>query len=152
LKAQLKSASVTDDERRSKARQLAVELGGPDAVLTEEERASVRNLLMTPNREERTYAALSDTSAANFVPTDFYAKLSAALKKADALFDDSVTTPLYTDNGAPMSAAFVNDTGTSAAVVTENTQSLKGQCKTGHSRPGTLDVVPIGDFSCKSHF
>src|SRR5437016_11246392 len=30
--------------------------------------------------------------------------------------------------------------------------AMQGHFKTGHSRPGTLDVVPIGDLSCKSHF
>jgi len=30
--------------------------------------------------------------------------------------------------------------------------AMQGHFKTGHSRPGTLDVVPIGDLFCKSHF
>jgi hypothetical protein len=30
--------------------------------------------------------------------------------------------------------------------------AMQGHFKTGHSRPGTLDVVPIADLFCKSHF
>jgi len=30
--------------------------------------------------------------------------------------------------------------------------AMRGHFKTGHSRPGTLDVVPIAALSCKSHF
>jgi len=30
--------------------------------------------------------------------------------------------------------------------------AMRGHFKTGHSRPGTLDVVPVVSLSCKSHF
>jgi murein L,D-transpeptidase YafK len=30
--------------------------------------------------------------------------------------------------------------------------AMQGHFKTGHSRPGTLDVVPIAALFCKSHF
>lgn len=30
--------------------------------------------------------------------------------------------------------------------------AMRGHFKTGHSRPGTLDVVPIAALFCKSHF
>ena len=30
--------------------------------------------------------------------------------------------------------------------------AMRGHFKTGHSRPGTLNVVPIAALCCKSHF
>ena len=130
LRDQLKRLSVTDAERRERARNLVIQTSGPDALLSAGERASVRSLLLTPAREERTYSAMSEgtaTAGGNFVPQGFYYKLTQALKASDALFDDSVTLPLYTDNGAPLTAPFVNDTGTSASVVSENSQSSESE-------------------------
>jgi HK97 family phage major capsid protein len=126
---ELKTLTTTDDERR----QRAVQAFGPDALLSKEERGSVRSLLLSPSGEQRTYTGMSvatDTAGGDFVPQDFYSKLTFALKKTDALFDDSVVTVWKTEAGNAAQAAFVDDTSAAASVVSENTNGTETEIAT----------------------
>jgi HK97 family phage major capsid protein len=134
LRGQLKTLTTTDAERRQRMRDLAVTIG-PEALLSKEERNSVRSLLADTSgeRETKTYRAMSvatDTAGGDFVPVSFYDKLTFALKAADALWDDSVITVVPTETGNSMTLPFVNDTGASASIITENTGGTEAEIAT----------------------
>ena len=136
---ELKTLTTSDEERRQRMRDLAVKVG-PDALLSKEEKNSVRSLLLSAGGEQRTYTGMSvgtDTAGGDFVPQDFYSKLTFALKKTDALFDDSVITVWKTEAGNAAQAAFVDDTSAEASIVTENTNGTENEV-------GVIDRLSFG--------
>jgi HK97 family phage major capsid protein len=133
LRSQLKAAQTTDGERRQRAREVMLQTNGPDALLSKEERGSIRSLLLTPLREERSYIGMSvatDSAGGYFVPQSFYDKLVFALKAADALWDDSVVTVVPTEHGNAMTLPFSDDTSAAATIVSENTAATESEIAT----------------------
>jgi HK97 family phage major capsid protein len=133
LRSQLKSLQTTDEQRTQRAREVMLQTNGPDALLSKEERGSIRNLLLTPLREERSYIGMSvatDSAGGYFVPQSFYDKLVFALKTADALWDDSVVTVVPTEHGNAMTLPFSDDTSAAATIVSENTAATESEIAT----------------------
>jgi len=140
LRSQLKTLTTSDEERRSRAVENALKYVGPDALLSKEEKNSVRSLLLSAGGEQRTYTGMSvgtDSAGGSFVPQDFFSKLTFALKKSDALFDDSVITVWKTEAGNAAQAAFVDDTSAAASIVTENTNGTENEV-------GVIDRLSFG--------
>ena len=64
----------------------------------------------------------------------------------DEEFQRVATIDLLSHGFRNLTADEVTTSGVSAK------PAMRGHFKTGHSRPGTLDVVPVVALSCKSHF
>jgi HK97 family phage major capsid protein len=146
-KADLKRADVllaqaanlrSRDELAVRAASVAEEMGvRVDLVReTEEERQTragnieIRNYLAN-GREARTYSGLSvatDSAGGYFVPQGYFRdKVFSMLKAYDRLFDPKVVTVYDSENGNTLTVPMLNDTGVSAAVVSENAQSTEGE-------------------------
>jgi HK97 family phage major capsid protein len=78
-----------------------------------------------------------------FVPTDFFPQVFAAMKAADALFNDSAVTLIKSKNGRPLPIPVAGDTEHTASVVSEAaTRTTVDLSSTGH--------VTLGAYSYSS--
>ena len=73
------------------------------------------------------------TGLGRFVPTDFYPQVFAAMKAADALFNDASVTVINSKNGQPLPIPTAGDTENTASVVSEaGSQTSVDINATGH--------------------
>ena len=123
----------SEDERRSKIAQVGSELGlNFNASAPTEASATERDLrnYFAYGKEARTYTGLSvatDSAGGFLVPQTIYSKITSALKLADGLFNDDVVTLWEDTHGNAATFALLDDTGVSAVVAGENTNSAEAE-------------------------
>jgi HK97 family phage major capsid protein len=136
-----KQGTISDEARRSEARKTAIECGVqiPDAPFTEagietlEQNAEIRSYLRYGQEAESRsgMSVATDNAGGYFVPAGYFRdRIFSSLKAADRLFDPSVVTFYESNDGNVLTVPMMDDTETSAAIVSENAQSTEGEVNT----------------------
>lgn len=135
-------ADIEDNERRSYA-------GLPERyrTMTAKEERLARAFKEFVERRNMTEGSIISqlgtyTSLGNFIPTDFFPQVFAAMKAADALFDKDLVTYVESSNGRPLPVPTYDDTSSTAVLTSEaNNGTEVDIANPSHS------LVPVFSFS-----